>query len=242
MARRIVLDIWATNANRTSLPSTGRFEQGWEGFPAVPSPKMQNYLDNLATESLDHISKNGIPEWIATETYPLNGYCLYLGIQYKSLQAANINKNPSSEPTWWEAKTDVDSSETVKGIIGLATQAETNTGTNDLKAITPLKYTQAHQTCKAWVEFDGGTGAIRDSYNVSGVVHNSAGNYTVSFTNNMSDTKYVVLVSGSKPVPVLVCPEYYTKAVGSIYIINELNSVFTPTDLALCSVAIFSTF
>jgi hypothetical protein len=32
-----------------------------------------------------------------------------------------------------------DASETVKGIIELATQAETNTGTDDLRAITPLK-------------------------------------------------------------------------------------------------------
>lgn len=33
-----------------------------------------------------------------------------------------------------------DASETVKGIVELATQAETNTGTDDVRAITPLKF------------------------------------------------------------------------------------------------------
>ncbi len=43
-----------------------------------------------------------------------------------------INEKPSSSPD--------DSSETVKGIIEIATQSETNTGTDDLRAITPLKF------------------------------------------------------------------------------------------------------
>ena len=38
----------------------------------------------------------------------------------------------------------------------------------------------------AWVNFNGtGTVAVRDSMNVSGLVDNGVGNYTVSFTNSM---------------------------------------------------------
>lgn len=43
---------------------------------------------------------------------------------------------------------------------------------------------------KAWVSFTGATGVILSSYNISGVVHNSTGVWTVSFTNAFADTNY----------------------------------------------------
>lgn len=55
-------------------------------------------------------------------------------------------------------------------------------------------------TAKAWVNFDG-TGSssanqtIRASYNVSSAFKNSTGNYTVNFTNALTDANYVVLKS-----------------------------------------------
>ena len=49
---------------------------------------------------------------------------------------------------------------------------------------------------KAWVNFDGtGTVAIRESFNVSSITDNATGNYTVNFTNAMSDTNYVAVAS-----------------------------------------------
>ena len=45
--------------------------------------------------------------------------------------------------------------------------------------------------CRAWVKFNGTTGAIiGTARNVSGVVRNSAGNYTVTFTTAMPDADY----------------------------------------------------
>ena len=44
--------------------------------------------------------------------------------------------------------------------------------------------------CRAWVNFDGtGTVAIRDSGNVSSITDVGTGNYTVSFSTNMPDSK-----------------------------------------------------
>jgi len=49
---------------------------------------------------------------------------------------------------------------------------------------------------KAWVNFNGNSGAvIRDSENVSSTTDNATGNYTVSFTNSLSDTNYCANVS-----------------------------------------------
>ena len=51
--------------------------------------------------------------------------------------------------------------------------------------------------CKCWVNLDGGTVdssvnlvGVRDSFNVASVVDNSAGSYTVNFSNAMSSTSY----------------------------------------------------
>lgn len=48
-------------------------------------------------------------------------------------------------------------------------------------------------TAKAWVNFNGsGTVAIRASGNVSSITDNNNGDFTVNFTNAMSDVNYSV--------------------------------------------------
>lgn len=49
-------------------------------------------------------------------------------------------------------------------------------------------------TCRAWVNFNGtGTVSIRASGNVSSVTDNGVGDYTVNFTNAMTDANYSVV-------------------------------------------------
>jgi hypothetical protein len=51
-------------------------------------------------------------------------------------------------------------------------------------------------TCKAWANFNAiGTVSIRDSYNISSITDNGVGNFTIFFSNNMSNINYSV--SGS---------------------------------------------
>ena len=48
--------------------------------------------------------------------------------------------------------------------------------------------------CRAWINFNGsGTIAIRDSGNVSSITDNGTGNYTVTFTNAMTDVNYCMV-------------------------------------------------
>ena len=57
--------------------------------------------------------------------------------------------------------------------------------------------TEIGQICKSWINFDGvGTVSIRDSFNVSSLTDNGTGNYTVTFTNAMSNTNYCALTTG----------------------------------------------
>lgn len=63
-------------------------------------------------------------------TLPLNDADLFEIVQ------GGVNKKAPKSAV---GSTPSDSSETVKGIIEIATQAETNTGTDDVRALTPLK-------------------------------------------------------------------------------------------------------
>ena len=56
--------------------------------------------------------------------------------------------------------------------------------------------TEIGQLVKVWVNFDGtGTIAIRDDFNVTDLTDNGTGDYTVNFTNSMSDTNYAVVLT-----------------------------------------------
>lgn len=89
--------------------------------------------------------------------------------------------------------------ETTTGLIELATTAEAQAGTDNSRAITPLRLRNALNAtgtapiyaCRAWVNFNGtGTVAIRASGNVSSITDNGAGDYTVNFTTAMPDSSY----------------------------------------------------
>jgi len=50
---------------------------------------------------------------------------------------------------------------------------------------------------RAWVNFNGtGVVAIRAQFNVSSITDNGTGDYTVNFSNAMSDANYAAVVSG----------------------------------------------
>ena len=72
----------------------------------------------------------------------------------------------------------------IDGSAGITTNAggSVNPSTN----IDGINY-----SCRAWVNFNGtGTIAIRASGNVTSITDNGTGDYTVNFTNAMSDANY----------------------------------------------------
>jgi hypothetical protein len=53
------------------------------------------------------------------------------------------------------------------------------------------------RTAKAWINFNGtGTISIRDSFNISSIVDNGIGMYTINFATAMLDTNYCVVAMG----------------------------------------------
>ena len=57
---------------------------------------------------------------------------------------------------------------------------------------TPEEINQGR--AKAWANFDGtGTVSIRTSFNIASITDNGTGDYTLTFTNAMTDADYCVL-------------------------------------------------
>jgi hypothetical protein len=58
--------------------------------------------------------------------------------------------------------------------------------------------TQNGRLARVWVNFNGtGTVAIRASFNVSSITDNGTGNYTVNFSNALSDGNYAYAYAGN---------------------------------------------
>jgi hypothetical protein len=60
-------------------------------------------------------------------------------------------------------------------------------GTNSTSATNAIQ-----GSAKAWANFNASAATIRASYNVSSVVRNAVGDYTVNFSNAQVDTNYAV--------------------------------------------------
>lgn len=56
----------------------------------------------------------------------------------------------------------------------------------------PISGLDHRKTARAWVSFNGTTGAIYSAFNVSSVTRNGAGDYTVNFSSAMPDANYKV--------------------------------------------------
>ena len=80
-------------------------------------------------------------------------------------------------------------------MAGTLTISTLSDGTNSTSATNPIL-----GSAKAWVCYNGVGQAIRASYNVSSVTYTAAGNYTINFTNAMTDTNYATIVNGTVDV------------------------------------------
>jgi hypothetical protein len=93
------------------------------------------------------------------------------------------------------AQTDPSATDSAEGFIEIATAAEQVTGTDTVRAVVPGRQQNHESACKAWGTFAGATGTIEDSYNVTSVVRDSEGDYTVTIANDFANANYAILLS-----------------------------------------------
>lgn len=81
--------------------------------------------------------------------------------------------------------------------ITLADGAVTNAKiASNAVTVDKLGTTEQTRIAKAWVNFNGLTGVIRSSYNVSSVTKTNTGRYTINFSSAMTDTNYSISAFG----------------------------------------------
>ena len=104
----------------------------------------------------------------------------------------------------------------------------------NIKRSTETASRSTRGVAAAWVNFDGtGTVAIRDSQNVSGLVDNSTGFYTVNISSSFSGVDYSILtgatwntgITGSTNTSIAADP--WNKPTASAY---TFLTYATPTD------------
>jgi hypothetical protein len=94
--------------------------------------------------------------------------------------------------------------------------------------------TQTGTLCRAWVNFNGTSGAspvIRASFNVSSVTRISTGIYTITFTSAMTDANYAAVLT--------TCRENAENDIRAIDI--DLNGTYGTTSFRVCTLVGTST-
>jgi hypothetical protein len=144
-----------------------------------------------------------------------------------------VESTQSTAGTWASAPSKI------QGYGGLALSP-------DIKAALNASGSAPVYAARAWVNFNGtGTVAIRSSGNVSSIVDNGVGDYTVNFTTAMPDANYAVTINakypafpGSTGVPIYGINRNTDLTTGAVRI-NTANALETLVDMDIVSVAVF---
>lgn len=134
---------------------------------------------------------------------------------------------------------------TLMGVLNPAnggTGSTTRTGTGSVAMSISPTFTGtivSPQVCKAWVNFDCSTGtpSIQQSFNIASVARPSTGQYTITFTNALAHSKYVVSGIGynSTDNRILVLNSQST---GS-FSVNSQGGAAVSADSAVVMLAVF---
>lgn len=118
--------------------------------------------------------------------------------------------------------------------VTAAAKSDQTTGSSNVLAVTPLHQQDHDSAAKAWCVFVGSSASISASYNISGVVRNSAGQYTVSFTTAFASANYVCNVTSDQPSGAAGALSFInTKSAGSftMFAVNNAGSLGDPVNV-----------
>lgn len=139
--------------------------------------------------------------------------------------------------TAWVAEA---ASETVAGIIEIATNPEVVTGTDTARALTPanVRYDLGVAKVLGNITWSGGTPTLQSgSRNVTGITDTAEGRVTITIDNDFANTNYIVTAiveSNSTTSPRLISITQSSKAVGSFELCtsNSGGNLNDPTSLS----------
>ncbi|MCF6782314.1 gp53-like domain-containing protein [Stutzerimonas stutzeri] len=132
---------WASVPSQFERPTDALIDRGWAGGAAEdpPEAKWENWWHNRVDEALAEIEANGALAWFADVSYGV-GATVHQGGKNWIAAIANSGIDPVSGDNvghWIELG--AGATEAVAGPSKVATQAQTNAGTDDATIVTPKK-------------------------------------------------------------------------------------------------------
>lgn len=132
-----------TSANDITSQFSPDFLRGWGIVGPADQPSLQDFnaVGYTHGQILAYLHQMGVPEFNAGQEYHTGSVTQVGGVIYVSQVDNNTGNTPSTSPVQWRSLVDLfpSASETVQGKIEIATQAETDAGTDDARAVTPKK-------------------------------------------------------------------------------------------------------
>lgn len=123
---------------------TAEFLRGWGIVGPSDQPTLQDFnaVGYTLGQLLAYLHQMGVAEYNALQEYYVDSLATSAGQLYISLVDSNIGNVPGASPLQWKPfVTDIpdipDASETVKGIVELATDTEAAAGVDTQRAVTP---------------------------------------------------------------------------------------------------------
>ena len=136
--------VWASGG-AVVAPNDSKKQLGW--VAEAPPFQYDNWLQNRQDQMLAHINQRGIPAWDGLTNYEAGGLSYVQGSDgkvYKSVAASgpsSVVSNPTTDvtDTYWTVAfaSTAQATETVQGVVELATGAEVLAGLDALRALTP---------------------------------------------------------------------------------------------------------
>ena len=113
--------------------------------------------------------------------------------------------------------------------------------TSDGSGIAKLQSNGVTTNALAWVNFNGTTspGTIRSQYNVSSVTKSGTGDYTLNFTNVLSDVNYCVTGTLRSSSQILILQNYLDASVNTAARILSFTAAGSGFDASYACIAIF---
>ena len=168
----------AYSSDPAVIQSLSQYLGGWAAAVLgnnAPAKQDRNSLDYLLTYQLGYLLQQGMAEYDSATTYFQYSMCQVAGVLYQCV-------NPA-----------------LTGVTGV--NPVTDGGANWV-TYSSLIAPNPQSVARAWVNFNGGTGAINASYNVSSVTSLGTGNFLITFATPMSDANYLVQTSTSNDLNV----------------------------------------
>lgn len=128
-----------TQANDITSQFTADFLRGWGIVGPSDQPTLEDFNAAMYTNGQlsAYLHQIGIAEYNAAQEYHIGSLCNVAGVIYSSLIDTNAGNTPASSPSQWR-ELYAPASETYRGSVELATDAETIAGLSQVLATHPF--------------------------------------------------------------------------------------------------------